>query len=245
MAAKHRKSSRTFIATSLIGTILGLGGCVSYTNVPEPTSAPAFESMDHFQSIKVTRKALKEVIYRYPMSDEQGRYSVNLPVGTSIESAKSIVNTLPEGVVIPFEGMDESIPLYHIGRIWIRATDAKVDVLYPARAFDGSSFMGTVTVWMNGGVQPWRVSRVQHWTPGTIPTPPLYVPLPREVLNAGGLSDDQTSEPPAEDQPEEAASADETTQAPEPMPEPQEESEPQAEPESDPNAMYRQVPVDD
>lgn len=244
MAAKHRKSSRTFIATSLIGSILGLGGCMSYTNVPESNSDQQFEGANHFQTVNVTRRALKEVISRYPMSDEQGRYSVNLPAGTSLGSAKSIVNTLPEGVVIPYKGMDESIPMYHIGRVWIRASDAKVDVLYPARAFDGSSFMGSITVWMNG-VQPWRVSRVQHWAPGTIPTPPLYVPLPREVLNAGGLSDDQSSESPAEDQPEEAAPADETTQAPEPMPEPQEESEPQAEPESDPNAMYRQVPVDD
>lgn len=251
MAAKHRTSSRTFIATTVLAALLGVGGCVSYTNVPEPTSAPAFQSANHRMSIKVTRTALHKVISRYPMRDAQGRYSVNLPAGTTLESAQSIVMGLPEGVVIPYEGMDPSIPVYHIGRIWIRASDAKVDVLYPARAFDASAFTGTVTVWMRGGVQPWRVSRVQHWAPGTIPTPPLYVPLSKEAIEARETMNTEKA-PAGLDAVGATSTPDAFVQTPEPTLEqqPQEHSieparEPSALPEPDPAQMYRQIPVDD
>jgi hypothetical protein len=254
MAARQCKSSRTIRSTRMLNAALLTGvfavsGCVSYTNVPEPTSALAFESANHFQSIKVTRTALEEVVFRYPMRDGQGRYSINLPAGTTLESAQSIVRNLPEGVVIPYEGMDESIPMYHIGRIWIRASDAKVDVLYPARAFDGSAFEGTVTVWMSGGVQPWRVARVQHWAPGTIATPPVYVPLPKAELEM--MSDDdeprddaQSGGDAARSDAQPAPDSEPEVTMPEAVPEPAVEANEQDE-QGDPNAIYRQVPIDD
>lgn len=247
MAAHQRTSSRTFIACSVVSALLGLSGCVSYTNVPEPTSAPAFESANNTQSIRATRAALEEVVYRYPMRDAQGRYSVNLPAGTTLESAIRIIEGLPEGMVLPHEGMDDSIPMYHIGRIWIRANDAKVDVLYPARAFDGSAFTGTVTVWLRGGMVSWRVTRVQHWAPGTIATPPVYVPLPEEAIVAREMMGEGPDRESAATQ--EPAASEEPMVAPEPETEPEldVEVEPAPKPEAkpDPGAMYRQVPIDD
>lgn len=240
MAAKPRTSSRTFIACTAVSAMLCLGGCVSYTNVPEPTSAPAFESANHLMSIKVMQTALEEVLSRYPMSDAMGRFSVNLPAGTTLESAQRIVDDLPDGAVIPYEGMDSSIPMYHIGRIWIRASDAKVDVLYPARAFDGSSFMGTVTVWMRGGTA-WRVTRIQHWAPGTIDTPPVYVPLPKEAIEAREMMNDEQDAAEAADPMAQPVPTPQATPEPVTMPEP----ESQPEPTGDPDATYRQVPVDD
>ncbi len=259
MAAKQRTGSRTSIVTlAVLTSVLGLGGCISYTSIPEPTTETEFASANNFLAIQVTRAALEEVLFRYPMRDAQGRYSVNLPVGTTLESAQSIVEGLPDGVVIPFEGMDASIPMYHIGRIWIRASDAKVDVLYPARAFDGSSFMGTVTIWMRGGGVPsWRVSRVQHWAPGTIPTQPVYVPLPaaaleaREMMTSDGADSsavDAGPETPGTAPTEPSDGQTEPMPKPEQPPEPQPaapESKPLPEPESESGSMYRQVPVDD
>lgn len=236
-----RTDSRTFTSAMLAGAMLGfvsLGGCVSYTNVPTPESAPAFKSANHLQAIKVAKRSLEEAVERYPMSDEQGRYCINLPVGTTLESAERIIEGLPGNVMLPYEGMDESIPTYHIGRIWIRASDAKVDVLYPARGFDGSSFMGNVTIWLNGGVQRWRVSRVQHWAPGTISVPELYIPLPEEVMKGESTptsEDDDFSgtEPTAMNEPE--MPAEQPAQ-----PEPQEQA-----PASGAGDPYREVPVDD
>jgi hypothetical protein len=236
-----RIDSRTFTTTLLAGALLGvasLSGCVSYTNVPTPESAPAFKSANHFQAIKVARRALQEAVDRYPMTDAQGRYSVNLPVGTTLESAIKITEGLPGEVVLPYEGMDASIPTYHIGRIWIRASDAKVDVLYPARSFDGSAFTGNVTVWLNGGVQSWRVARVQHWAPGTIRVPDLYVPLPEEVMKG------EAAEMPEGDEDWESESV-EMTEPEARMDEQPEPAPVESAPASDPNDPYREVPVDD
>ncbi|MCR9077034.1 MAG: hypothetical protein NXI07_13425 [bacterium] len=243
MARRTRTESRTLktpamLIASAALTLSTLGGCVSYTNVPEPESAPAFKSANHLQAKKVTHRALEEVVSRYPMHDSQGRYSINLPAGTSLESAQEIVDGLPDGVVIPFEGMDQSIPTYHIGRIWIRASDAKVDVLYPARSFDGSAFTGNVTVWLNGGIRRWGVNRVQHWAPGTIEVPPIYVPIPEEELEMmGDTESDEQSQPepvgeqqPAHDTPAENTAPDEPAREPAP---------------SEPGDPYREVPVDD
>jgi len=236
----QQKTSRTIYSRRLgkVGTLGAtiaisglLGGCISYTNVPEPESAPAFKSANHNQAIKVTREALDDVIERYPMRDAQGRYSVNLPAGTNLESAQLIINGLPDGAVLPSENMDDSIPVYHIGRIWIRASDAKVDVLYPARSFDGSEFTGNVTVWLNGGVRSWRLNRMQHWAPGTIPVPPIYVPISEEEMNAPATIEEEVQ---VESQPAPETTPEPVVEQPESLPEPQPES----------NALYREVTDD-
>lgn len=236
-----RTDSRTFTSAMLAGAMLGfvsLGGCVSYTNVPTPESAPAFKSANHLQAIKVARRALVEVVERYPMSDDQGRYCINLPVGTTLESAERIIEGLPGNVMLPYEGMDDSIPTYHIGRIWIRASDAKVDVLYPARGFDGSSFTGNVTIWLNGGVQRWRVARVQHWAPGTISVPEFYIPLPEEVMKA-------ESAPVVEDEDYSGDESVEMNEPEAPTPQPELAEMQKQAPASGAGDPYREVPVDD
>ncbi len=242
MARIRSNHSRTFgAATRIIAGLaiasLTLGGCVSYTNVPEPESAPAFKSANHYQAKKVTAAALAEIIERYPMRDAQGRYSVNLPAGTTLESAQEIVSNLPEGVVIPFEGMDASIPTYHIGRIWIRVSDAKVDVLYPARSFDGTGFVGNATVWINGGVRTWNINRVQHWAPGTIAVPPLYVPISKDELEMMG-EEERNDEPGVVEDMSEREPVVEQETIEESVPE-------QIDAPASGNEPYREVPVDD
>jgi hypothetical protein len=258
MARMNHNRSRTFRMTHtalIAGALTGLAmlsGCVSYTNVPEPVSAPAFESANHSVAKIVTSRALAEVIRRYPMKSAQGQYAINLPAGTSLESAREIINGLPDGAVIPFEGMDSAIPTYHIGRIWIRASDAKVDVIYPAKSFTGEVYDGNVTVWLNGGVRRWRTHRVQHWAPGTIAVPPIYVPIPEDALEAqesAAQFESRVNEP--EPMPEPESTNEQPMQAePEPMaekstPEPVVESEPEPTPSPSGGAMYREIPVDD
>ncbi len=176
-----RSAPGAMTLASLLGALL-VGGCVSYTNVPVPESAPAYESANHGQSIRVTRLALRSVIDRFPAAGPDGRYAVNLPAGTSEESALKILEGLPEGAMLPYEGMGDEVPVYHIGRIWIRASDAKVDVLYPITDIRGHRLQGNVTAWLYGGLYNWRVERVQHWAPGTMATPAIYIPLPEETL---------------------------------------------------------------
>ena len=231
--------------SAVIGSML-LVGCVSYTNVPAPESAIAFKSANHGQSIKVIRTALGEIIARYPMRDGQGRYTVSLPMGTTLETARSVLEGLPEGGVVPYDGMDGSIPVYSVGRVWIRASDAKVDVIYPVKGYRGDQSVGNATVWLNGGVQPWRVARVQHWSPGTLVEHGLVVPLPKDYQPGSG----EVFEQPTVDV--------ETAPAPDVSDTPMidEHVDPSAEdvkPESSEaeheargtGGMYRQVPIDD
>jgi hypothetical protein len=160
-----------------VGLVVVLSGCVSYTNVPEPSSAPAFKNANSGSSIKVISAAVERVVRKHPMKDAQGRYALNLPAGTTPETAQRIVEKLPAGAMVPTEGMESSVPVYHISRVWIRGRSGKVDVVYPLP--DGLD--GGVTCWMHGGDRPWYVERLQYWAPGTIPTPPIYVPIDGDV----------------------------------------------------------------
>jgi hypothetical protein len=189
--------------------VLMIGGCVSYTNVPVPESAPAFKSMNHAQPISVVTRALEAVITEHPSQDAQGGYAINLPVGTTPESAQKIIDRLPEGAMVPFKGMSSDIPVYHIGRVWIRASDAKVDVVYPFTGNDGISKDQSVTIWLNGGVRKWRVNRRQYWASGTIPTPELYIPITdmddEGVIDAEDqIETDSPQDEPVEQTPEES-----------------------------------------
>ncbi len=160
-----------------LGLGLSLGGCVSYTSVPVPESTFAFESANHTQSIKVVAAAINAVQDRLPVDEP---YLLNLPSGTTPETYSAIASQLSGDPMMPTEDMRDEfdlMPIYHIGRIWIRASDAKVDVIYPTKDALGNTVEQSLTLWVSGGVRPWRVHRFQHWAPGTIETPPMYVPV--------------------------------------------------------------------
>jgi len=161
--------------------------------------------MNHAQSITVVSRALEAVIGEHPVVDGEGHYAINLPIGTTPESADKILGALPDGAIVPFEGMGSATPMYSIGRVWIRASDAKVDVVYPFVGTDGVHQDQSVTVWLNGGVRKWRVNRQQHWAPGTIETPPIYVPISgddqADEETTTGSSDEPVEMPTSESEP--------------------------------------------
>jgi len=178
------------VAAASVSFLWGVG-CVSYTNVPEPSSAPAFKHANSGSSIKVIVASLDRVVGKHPLRDGSGRYAVNLPAGTTPETAHTIVSRLGSGANVPFEGMEDSIPVYHISRIWLRGRSGKVDVVYPFMDVDGTRSDRGVTVWLHGGDRPWYVERMQYWAPGTVPTPPVYVPVGRED---GGVDSEMTGD---------------------------------------------------
>lgn len=258
---KSQSGWRMQLALSGVAAIvILLTGCVSYTNVPVPNSAPAFESANHAASISVIARALNEVISKYPASDASGAYTINLPSGTTPESAQKIIDQLPSGAIMPYEGMSDEIPVYHIGRIWIRASDAKVDVVYPFTFVDGSTQDQSVTVWISGGVRKWKVYRMQHWSAGTVPTPPMYIPIyPEDQISentASGIeadtgNADESGEGQSQSQSIVEPDAVDETPINEELPEPEHaEEEAATEPASMPTmntsgVLYKEVPVDD
>jgi len=171
------KALKITVAAASLSLLWGVGGCVSYTSVPEPSKGIALGHTNSGGSIKTVVASIERVVLRHPMRDDQGNYAVNLPVGTTPETAETIVSRLPTGAVLPYAGMSGSVPVYHIGRIWLRGASGKVDVVYPMLDADGQRIDGGVTVWVHGGDQPWYVQRMQYWAPGTVPTPSMYVPV--------------------------------------------------------------------
>lgn len=239
---------RTILAIGMVSSLLALTGCVSYTNVSGPESPPAFKSPNHYAAVDVTGTALDYVLARHGVSDGSG-YVVNLPAGTSQESAMKIFSKLPDGAVWPtFEDQDP-LGMYHVGRVWIRASEAKVDVVYPFTMINGGTGQRGMTVWLQGGVRDWRVIRGQYWAPGTVEVPSVSVP----VLEAEGFfeqwsdSDDEIEHDSSND-----TSYGETAIPEQPAPEAstQIETEREAEPSAQPStgngsSLWREVPVED
>ncbi|MBL4809359.1 MAG: hypothetical protein JKY43_04795 [Phycisphaerales bacterium] len=180
------------VAIASVSLLWGVG-CVSYTSVPEPSRGIAIGHTNSGGSIKTIVASLERVVVRHRMRDEFGKYAVNLPVGTTPETAEIIISRLPVGAILPYEGMGEAgglMPVYHIGRIWLRGSSGKVDVVYPMLDAGGQRIDGGVTVWVHGGDRPWYIKRMQYWAPGTVPTPLMYVPLDGNV-GVGGSVDFQ------------------------------------------------------
>lgn len=241
-------------AAGMLGTGLGsLSGCTSYTNVPGPESAPAVMNPNGIQAERVTRAALIWAVRRHPV---EGPFVLNLPVGTSMETANGIAAAVGMGATVPMS-TDVDLPVYHVTRVWIRMSDAKVDVLYPMTDGSGEQVERAVTVWLNAGVRPWTATRGQYWNPGTVPVPPIYVPLPdaelqaireaeklaardarRQVRTDGAAPAPEGDAPGAEPIPTET-----TPTEPAPAPAPTAGAATEPSPEPDPGAVYREVPV--
>lgn len=169
-------------ATGMLGLVLsgGLTGCTSYTNVPSPDNALYGQDPNARQASAATLAGLRWVVRKHPVS---GAYLINLPFGTSTETAERIAASLGPGATIP-DGSSMNLPTYHVPRVWIRLSDAKVDVVYPVQGPDGVPFNRGVTAWLHAGVRPWTVSRGQYWIPGTVDVPPTWVPVPQAQLDA-------------------------------------------------------------
>lgn len=251
--------SRRVLVVIAGGTLALITGCTSYTNVPGPGIAPTQQDPNARQASGAVQTALVWAVRRHPV---QGRYILNLPVGTSTETAGSIAARLGPNAVVPGAEpiADPALPTYHITRVWIRFSEAKVDVVYPMTDGQGERIQRGVTVWLNGGIGPWRVSRGQYWAPGTVPIPPVWVPIPQAELDA--LADARERAAEARDNadlPEANEPADSPASAEDP-PAPAEDGEgdeavipledPAPEPEAPGNdgagsgSVYREVPAD-
>lgn len=118
------------------------------------------------------KTALVRVIDRFPPGTRQ--FAVGLPEGVSIETIDEILGALGPGAELagPRTG---DLPTYSIGRIWIRSGKAKVDIFRPVSELgpraDGTYERQAITVWLEGGLDPWHITRMQRWEVGAFPRP--------------------------------------------------------------------------
>jgi hypothetical protein len=151
-----------------------LPGCVSYSTYPEVKSlAPSSPNFIHVAAL--SRESLQEVVSQFHRP-EFGTYAVNLPKGMTLDGQYAILAELDE-LALPLTSTTMDRPIYHVGRIWVRGTKAKVDIIRPILELGPSpsgvtNYQG-MTVWLQGGVYPWAVDRVQPWSIGIVSPPEL------------------------------------------------------------------------
>ncbi len=186
------------------GLLSGLAGCSSTTNYPEIENTKlTFEDPNEWRTVAAMIVAARYVGTRY-VPGEGPRFEtadpndvaepkvaypmvLNAPpglrrtyysrlcreVGASVEPmSESVANAIDAGE-------ETQIPVFHIGRVWIREQRAEIDVYRPmpelGRGTDGKQIYQMVTVRMTGGFQPWRAIHGRAWAPGAFPTPFAYV----------------------------------------------------------------------
>lgn len=163
-------------SAGLLVLSLALAGCVGYSNYPNiPSARAAANNPNVPANVDVTVAALRYVLNNDGALDERGGgdgVAINLPPGTRRSNYQRIAALIgPKSLVFPYApGLDK--PVYHIARLWVRGSHATVDVVRP-KAMGG----GAVTLWLEGGLTPWRVVRTRSWAEGIVATPELY-PLP-------------------------------------------------------------------
>lgn len=152
--------------------LAGLAGCVGYSSYPGVDSlAPS--STNFIQVKPAVTAALREVTERYH-PEWAGAFVINLPAGMTPEAQEQILADLgPDARAMTPETVH--FPTYHVGRIWVRGPEAKIDIVRPVLELgprpDGGIVYQGMTVWLNGGLNPWAVDFVQPWSVGVV-TPP-------------------------------------------------------------------------
>jgi hypothetical protein len=172
----------------------GLCGCVGYSSYPYVEGARlASTDPNLYSSREVMTVAVGWVMTKFPPEGrmpagvgEQPRALVSLVPGMRKSMYERIVqrvsdNTNMRIAAVTPENESSGLPIYRVGRVWLRHGDAKVDVYRPVLGLtmpDGSSVYQCVTVILDGGFQPWLVKATHTREPGLLPAPELnYLPL--------------------------------------------------------------------
>lgn len=188
--------NRATIALCLAGTLFsaGLSGCVGYSSYPYVEgSRLASTDPNLYSSREVITVALGWVMTKFPPEGrlpagvgEEPRAIVSLVPGLRKSMYERIIqrvsdNTNMRVAAITPDNEASGLPVYRVGRVWLRHGDAKVDIYRPVLGMtmpDGSAVYQCVTVILSGGFQPWLVKATHTREPGLLPAPELnYLPL--------------------------------------------------------------------
>lgn len=159
-----------------------LPGCL-HANLPGTThNSLAATDPNVFPAPKLMALSLEYVANRYPPAGGVGdgstpTFAFNLPEGMNEKSVALIESMLEgRGVRATPENV-QTLPVYHIVTMWIRGTRAQVEMVYPFPEMGltpgAKPVYRGVSLTLAQDLSPWRVSRQQLWTVGTIDVPPV------------------------------------------------------------------------
>lgn len=205
------RTKKTLVGMAAVLGLSGLGllgpaGCSSYANINENEGVVAVNNPNARVPSEVAREAIRYVVTRYQAG---GPYAVNLAPRTNEAMADFIVRDLPGPWNLVSEDNGD-LPTYFLGSMRIRGNTAMVDVFRPVvergELPGGGYAQQAVTVHMDGGLNPWKVTRIQRWAVGAIQVPERYVVGAAAEAVIVDNADEAVAEPVAE----ETASVDES-----------------------------------
>lgn len=169
-----------------IGLILVLGGllagCVGYDTWPPVKGSIARDNPNIPAVEQIQMAGLKWLIEKYPPVGHDGPVAINVPQGIKPLVYQRIAREAGPRAE-PLIDANTHLPIYHVKAIRVRGSDAQIDVLRPVweigPAPDGSQVSQGFTLYLRGGLSPWRVVRFREWRIGTM-DPPVLNPMPVE-----------------------------------------------------------------
>lgn len=177
---------------ALVGVTLAaaglLSGCTGYASFPPVKSATlATTNPNTPPTDELMVEALDWVTKRYPPRTAgapvagEPRLIINLPYGVYRTTYERIASKITIPAVPLTRENQDTLPIYHVSRVWVRGGDAKVDVLRPLQevgiAPGQPQAYQQITVFCSGHLKPWHVERFQAWEIGVAPAPEYnYLP---------------------------------------------------------------------
>lgn len=189
---RTRLPSRRSLATLLLAAAaLASTGCVGYHVYPPIEGERGFTNVNSDPFPPLLTESLRWVVLRYPPNASAEwtqpaagnvgitNYAVNLPVGTNPLLYERIVKSIGPGAQPMLPG-NESLPTYHIARVWVSGDDAKVDVIRPVvgvvMAGNQPALNQAITLRLRGGLANWHVTSHKEWAfNALVPPAPNYL----------------------------------------------------------------------
>lgn len=215
----------------LAGVAAGPAGCAGWDTWPPTDPVDNVPNRDDVAISQTMMLALGRVIADYPPRGREGQaVAINVPaplvgkpvyrqIAREVESEPN-VNRL----VTPLDEAGLALPIYHVAGVRIRTDKAEIDILRPifeAGQLDRAELTNDMayegyTVRLSGGLRPWRITWVDRFVPGIIPTPALNLidaippgsgpqigqepePTPRQVPQVPQVPAESPVEEPAEE----------------------------------------------
>jgi hypothetical protein len=175
---------RMGLLTLIAAAASTLAGC-GYATWPPVEERFAKSGQINFEpSVFVVGEALSWVTLRYPPVRDAERgviyvsaFAINLPEGTSWESAQRVVRRVGRGAEIAAPD-NRNLYTYSVTRAIVRGTTAEVDVVRPVpdlgRDADGNPRLQGITVRLVGGTKPWRVLSHRTFPVGIMDVPARF-----------------------------------------------------------------------
>lgn len=164
-----------------------LAGCAGTGTHPggDGTSVSELQNPNQPNNERVMITALQHVILRHRPGGSSQPIAINLPPGMRKANYERVArdagpNVFPLTEEIAQQG---SMPIFHVGRVWLRFQEATVDIFRPLPEIGtnkaGQFAFEPITIKLQGGLKPWRVLHARAMEPGSLALPTAYF-LPRE-----------------------------------------------------------------